>query len=90
MLSIRLTRRGTHRRPFYRIVVAEKRSKRDGAFIEDLGYRDPLTDPEKLVINLERVDYWLKCGAQPSDTVRALIARARREAEAAAAQTPKA
>jgi small subunit ribosomal protein S16 len=83
VLSIRLTRRGTHRRPFYRIVVAEKRSKRDGGFIEALGYRDPLTDPEKLVINLERVDYWLKCGAQPSDTVRALIARARREAEAA-------
>ncbi|MGQ9897004.1 MAG: 30S ribosomal protein S16 [Acidobacteriota bacterium] len=83
MLSIRLTRRGTHRRPFYRIVVAEKRSKRDGAFIESLGYRDPLTDPEKLVINLERVDYWLRCGAQPSDTVRALIARARREAEMA-------
>ncbi|QUV99597.1 30S ribosomal protein S16 [Chloracidobacterium sp. MS 40/45] len=87
MLSIRLTRRGTHRRPFYRIVVAEKRSKRDGGFIEVLGYRDPLTNPEKLVVRLDRVDYWLKCGAQPSDTVRALIARARREAETA---TPEA
>lgn len=84
MLSIRLTRRGTHRRPFYRIVVAEKRSKRDGGFIEILGYRNPLTDPEELVVKLDRVDYWLKCGAQPSETVRALIARARREAEAQA------
>ncbi len=83
MLSIRLTRRGTHRRPFYRIVVAEKRAKRDGRFIEILGYRNPLTDPEELVIKLDRVDYWLKCGAQPSDTVRALIARARRAAAAA-------
>ncbi|MCS7078874.1 MAG: 30S ribosomal protein S16 [Chloracidobacterium sp.] len=89
MLSIRLTRRGKRRRPFYRIVVAEKRSKRDGGFIEILGYRNPLTDPEELVIKLDRVDYWLKCGAQPSDTVRALIARARREAEAAASAASK-
>ncbi|OYT72559.1 MAG: 30S ribosomal protein S16 [Chloracidobacterium sp. CP2_5A] len=90
MLSIRLTRRGTHRRPFYRIVVTEKRSKRDGGFIEILGYRNPLTDPEQLVVKLDRVDYWMKCGAQPSDTVKSLIARARRAAEATAAPTPNA
>jgi small subunit ribosomal protein S16 len=87
---IRLTRKGTHKRPFYRIVVADKQAKRDGRFIEIVGHRNPLTNPEELVVKLDRVDYWLKCGAQPSDTVKALIARARKEAEAAQAAAPQA
>jgi small subunit ribosomal protein S16 len=85
-----LTRKGTHKRPFYRIVVADKQAKRDGRFIEIVGHRNPLTNPEELVVKLDRVDYWLKCGAQPSDTVKALIARARKEAEAAQAAAPQA
>ena len=75
MLSIRLTRMGAKKKPFYRIVVTEKRSKRDGRFVESVGYYDPCRNPADVKIDRERVNYWIERGAQPSDTVRSLINR---------------
>lgn len=75
LLSIRLTRRGAKKKPFYRIVVTEARSKRDGRFVENLGYYDPCRTPAEIKIDRERVDYWIERGAQPSNTVRSLIKR---------------
>ena len=77
MVRIRLSRRGAKKKPFYRIVAADQRSPRDGRFIEQLGYYDPMKDPIDLKVDLERVDHWLGEGAQPSDTVARLIERAR-------------
>ena len=65
MLAIRLTRMGAKKRPFYRIVVAEKRSKRDGRFVEIVGHYNPCREPNELKLDHERIAYWLKCGAQP-------------------------
>lgn len=73
MLAIRLTRMGAKKRPFYRIIVAEKRGKRDGRFVEIVGHYNPCSKPDEVKLNHERIDYWLKCGAQPTDTVRNLI-----------------
>lgn len=75
MLSIRLTRMGAKKKPFYRIVVTEKRSKRDGRFVESIGYYDPCRKPADVKIDRERVTYWMERGAQPSETVRSLIKR---------------
>ena len=77
-VSIRLRRMGRKKQPHYRVVVADRLSPRDGRFIETIGYYKPLTHPARLVLDLERVDYWLEVGAKPSDTVRGLIKRARR------------
>ena len=77
MVRIRLTRMGAKKRPFYRVVVADSRAPRDGRFIEQLGYYDPMKDPFDLKLELERVGYWLSVGAKPSDTVDRLIAKAR-------------
>jgi small subunit ribosomal protein S16 len=77
MVRLRLTRMGRKKRPFYRIVAADARSKRDGRHIEILGYYNPMTKPVELKVNLERVDYWVGVGASPSDTVAGLIKRAR-------------
>lgn len=85
MVRIRLTRLGAKKRPFYRVIVSDSRSPRDGRFIEQIGYYDPMKDPFDLKIELERVDYWLSVGAQPSDTVTRLIAKARDEQPAAEA-----
>lgn len=77
-LKIRLARGGAHKRPFYRVVVADVRSSRDGKFIEKLGHFDPLAadgHPEKFVVKQERVTYWLGVGAQPSDRVMRLLAQ---------------
>ena len=73
MLAIRLMRIGNVHRPFYRVVVKEKRSKRDGKYIEKLGFYDPSKDQDKLKISVERYTYWLQRGAQPSETVRSLM-----------------
>lgn len=75
MLAIKLTRMGAKKKPFYRIVVAEKRSKRDGRFVEAVGYYDPCRNPAEVKLDQERVAYWLKCGAQPTETVRSIIKR---------------
>lgn len=66
---------GAKKRPFYRVVVAEKRGKRDGRFVEIVGHYNPLTEPALVKLNQERIDYWIKCGAQPTDTVKSLIKR---------------
>ncbi|MBI3950102.1 MAG: 30S ribosomal protein S16 [Acidobacteria bacterium] len=75
MLAIKLTRMGAKKRPFYRIVVAEKRSRRDGRFVEALGYYDPGKEPAEVKVDRERVAYWMEKGAQPTDTVRQLLKR---------------
>ncbi len=74
MVVIRLARHGAHKKPFYRIVVADQRKKRDGAFIEQVGTYDPNTDPSTIKIDLDKVDEWIGKGAQPSDRVAKLIA----------------
>lgn len=76
MLVIRMRRVGSKKRPYFRIVVTEHTSPRDGAFNEVLGTYNPRTNPETLVLNRERIAHWVKQGARPSDTVRTLIARA--------------
>ncbi len=73
MVKIRLRRVGAKKAPFYRIVVADSRAPRDGRFIEELGTYNPAADGEKLKVNMERVQYWVSNGAQPTDTVRGLI-----------------
>ena len=73
MVKIRLRRMGAKKAPYYRIVVADSRSPRDGRFIEELGTYDPMADGEKLTVNQERVQYWVSNGAQPTDTVRGLL-----------------
>ncbi len=68
---------GRKKQPHYRVVVADSRSPRDGRFVESLGYYKPLTHPARLVLDLERIDFWLGKGAAPSNTVTTLIAKAR-------------
>ena len=75
MLAIRLRRTGSKKRPFFRVVVTDSRTARDSSFVEVLGFYNPRTKPETLRINRERLDHWLKSGAQPSDTIRTLVAR---------------
>jgi len=72
-VKIRLKRMGQKKKPFYRIVVADSRSPRDGKFIEELGTFNPLTEPAELKIKDERAVEWLKTGAQPTETVKALL-----------------
>ena len=85
MLAIRLMRTGAKKRPSYRIVVKEKQSKRDGAYLENLGTYNPTRDPAEIKLKADRVQYWIAKGAQPTDTVRRLIkASAKTEAAAAA------
>ena len=73
MLMIRLRRMGAKKAPFYRIVVADSRSPRDGAFVEEIGYYNPTTDPAELKVDNEKAAQWIKNGAQPTDTVRGLL-----------------
>ncbi len=73
MVKIRLRRMGAKKAPYYRIVVADSRSPRDGRFIEELGVYDPMADGEKIKVDLERAKYWISNGAQPTDTVRGLL-----------------
>jgi small subunit ribosomal protein S16 len=72
---IRLKRMGAKKRPFYRVIVADVRAPRDGRFIETLGTYNPLTNPAAVTLNVEKVQLWLSRGAQPSDTVRRLLAQ---------------
>ena len=73
MVKIRLRRMGAKKAPYYRIIVADSRSPRDGRFIEELGVYDPMADGEKIKVDLERAKYWIANGAQPTDTVRGLL-----------------
>ena len=73
MVKIRLKRMGMKKKPFYRLVVTDSRSPRDGRFIEEIGYYNPVSDVDSLKINEERAKYWIASGAQPTDTVRGLL-----------------
>jgi small subunit ribosomal protein S16 len=75
MVTIRLTRMGSKKRPFFRVVVVEQRSARDGSFVESLGYYNPRRNPELLELDRARLSYWLEKGARRSNTVRTLVAR---------------
>ena len=74
-VKIRMKRMGSKKRPFYRIVVADSRSPRDGRFIQQVGYYNPLTEPVDLKLEEEVIMAWLQKGAQPSDTVRNLLSK---------------
>jgi small subunit ribosomal protein S16 len=73
MLAISLMRMGAKKKPFYRVVVKEKRSKRDGGYLENVGTYDPMTDPSTVNLKIDRVNYWVSVGAQPTETVKRLI-----------------
>lgn len=73
MVKIRLKRIGAHKKPFYRVVVADSRTPRDGRFIAELGTYDPLKDPAEIKIDAEKAQKWLDNGAQPTETVRSLL-----------------
>ena len=75
-VKIRLKRLGSKKNPFYRVVVADERSPRDGRFIEEIGYYNPLTDPVDIKIDAEKATKWLNNGAQPTETVRSLLKKA--------------
>jgi small subunit ribosomal protein S16 len=72
-VKIRLKRLGSKKNPFYRVVVADERSPRDGKFIEEIGYYNPLTNPVEVKIDSEKATKWLNNGAQPTETVRTLL-----------------
>lgn len=72
-VKIRLARHGAKKRPFYRIVVADSESPRDGRFLENVGTYNPLTDPVDISLKQERIKYWLEKGATPTDTVKSLL-----------------
>ena len=73
MVKIRLRRVGAKKAPFYRIVVADSRSPRDGRFIEEIGSYEPMAEGEKIKVDMDRAKYWIANGAQPTDTVRGLM-----------------
>src|ERR687888_1791002 len=89
-VSIRLRREGTKNRPYYKVVVADSRSPRDGKFIEIIGTYDPKKPGDNSTINLDRAEYWLSKGAQPSDTVRSLIKKNKKQAAKPAAPAAEA
>ena len=76
MVKIRLRRMGAKKAPFYRIIVADSRSPRDGRCIEEIGTYDPLTEPATITVDAEKAQQWIKNGAQPTDTVKALLKKA--------------
>ena len=73
MVKIRLKRMGAHKKPFYRVVVADSRTPRDGKFIEEMGYYNPLVEPPTIKIDDEKAKKWLENGAQPTETVKSLF-----------------
>lgn len=75
MVKMRLKRIGMKGKPFYRIVVADIRSPRDGRFVEEIGYYNPVSEPVELKVDVERAKYWLGNGAQPTQTVKTLLRR---------------
>ena len=76
MVKIRLRRMGAKKAPFYRIVVADSRYPRDGRFIEEIGIYDPVAEPANLKVDVDRAQAWIKTGAQPTETVKALLKKA--------------
>ncbi|MBP1675372.1 MAG: rpsP [Bacteroidetes bacterium] len=76
MVKIRLTRLGSHKKPFYRVIVTDSKTRRDGPFVEVLGTYDPLKEPSEVKLDLDRAKLWLQKGAQPTDTVRKIMQKA--------------
>ena len=76
MVKIRLRRMGAKKAPFYRIVVADSRYPRDGRFIEEIGFYNPTVDPAELKVDVDRAQAWIKTGAQPTETVKAMLKKA--------------
>ncbi len=76
MVKIRLQRQGKKKAPFYHIVVADSKTSRDGKIIDQVGTYNPMTDPVSIVLDKEKVEKWIKNGAKPTDTVKALIQKA--------------
>ena len=76
MVKIRLKRMGMKKKPFYRVVVADERSPRDGRNIAEIGYYDPMTEPATIKVDADKAKTWIKNGAQPTDTVRGLLKKA--------------
>ncbi|TAN43937.1 MAG: 30S ribosomal protein S16 [Nitrospirae bacterium] len=76
MVKIRLTRLGAHKKPFYRIIVADSRARRDGPFIEIIGTYDPKKEPSEIKVDSERAKYWISNGAQPTERVKKLLQKA--------------
>ncbi len=87
-VTLRLRRDGAKNSPYYRVVVADKHSPRDGKFLELIGTYDPKKKDDNSSIKLDRADYWIKNGAQPSDTVRSILKKARAKAAAVVAEVP--
>ena len=75
MVKIRLRRMGAKKAPFYRIVVADSRSPRDGRFIEEIGYYDPMKNPAVIKVDEEKANKWIQNGAQPTETVKSLLTK---------------
>src|SRR6185295_1556064 len=86
-VSIRLRREGAKNRPYYKVVVADSRSPRDGKFIEIIGTYDPKKPDHNSTLQLDRIDHWISKGAQPSDTVRSLIKKNKKQSEKAAEES---
>lgn len=82
-VKIRLRRMGAHKKPFYRVVVADSRAPRDGRCIEEIGYFNPMTEPAQVKLDMEKVEKWMKNGAQPTDRVKSIIAYVRKESKEA-------
>jgi small subunit ribosomal protein S16 len=89
-VSIRLRREGAKNRPYYKVVVADSRSPRDGKFIEIIGTYDPKKPDHNSTLKLDRIEHWISKGAQPSDTVRSLIKKNRKQTSAAPAESAEA
>lgn len=87
-VTIRLRREGALNRPYYKVIVADSRSPRDGKFIEQLGNYDPKKAGDNAMLDLDRVAYWIERGAQPSDTVRSLIKKEKKKSSAESAAKP--
>ena len=90
MLSIRLRRAGSTKKPFFRVVVVEARSGRDGSFVENVGTYNPRSKPAQVAIDKTRIEHWLKNGARPSDSVRTLLAKHLSRDLSAVAEAPAA
>ncbi len=86
MVRVRMSRKGTSKTSFFRIIVADERSPRDGRFIEQLGWYDPKTAPEKVRLNLERYKHWVGVGARPTETVAQIVKRYEKAQAKAAAK----
>ncbi|MBI5485968.1 MAG: 30S ribosomal protein S16 [Deltaproteobacteria bacterium] len=85
MVRVRMTRKGTTKKSFFRIVVADERSPRDGRFLEQIGWYDPVPNPPKVRLNLDRYKHWVGVGAQPTETVAQIVKRHVKALAAAAA-----